>query len=134
MSDPGCSVVGMKIYCISVTGHRTAPRHTLMTGYQSATQSHAYWERETTKHGGTVTFTVANVPSDLFKPVDKSNEERLNRVAVLWEQLATVDPEGLDALLDDLVRRVQPKPEPEPVAVLPEEVKSEARILLDRLI
>jgi hypothetical protein len=59
----------------------------------------------------------------------------LNRVAVLWDELMKADPEGLDALLDDLVKRVSPKSAPK-APVLSPIIRGEAEALLklDRLV
>ena len=118
----------MKIYSVTVTDNSLVTRH-LWTNYQSATQSFGCWER---KHGaGNVELEAVHVPDDAWKPVDKATETRLNRVAVLWEQLVAADQEGLDALLDDLVKRVQPVRKP---VILNEDEKSQARAALDRLV
>lgn len=112
----------MKIYSVTVQGHRH-----LWTSYQSATQSYGYWDR---RYHGQVELETANVPEDAWKPVDRATEEKLNRVAALWDQLVKTDQAGLDALLDDLVRRLQPVGKP----VLSCEEKDEAMAALDRLV
>lgn len=126
----------MKIYRITVNEDPRHPRHVLHTSYQSATQSFAYWERASARHGyEPPAFTSATVAEEEWKPVDKATEEKLNRVAVLWEQLVATDQEGLDALLDDLVKRLAPKP-PAAKPVLNPIVRGEAEALLklDRLV
>lgn len=115
----------MKIYSVTIQG---GTRY-LWQSYQSATQSLGYWER---KYPGQVQFETVHVPEDAWKPVDKATESRLNRVAVLWEQLVATDQDGLDSLLDDLVKRLVPKPKP----VLSPVIRGEAEALLklDRLV
>ena len=81
---------------------------------------------------------AAHVPDDAWKPVDPRVESKLNMVATLWEQLVAADEEGLDALLDELVKRVAP-PKPVPVEkpaptlrdALDDAAKREAAALLD---
>lgn len=119
----------MKIYSVTILGKRGATTRHLWTNYQSATQSFGCWER---KHGeGNVVLESVHVAEDAWKPVDKATETRLNRVATLWEQLVEADQEGLDSLLDDLVKRLQPaKASP----VLSEAEKDAAMRALDRLV
>lgn len=129
LSYPRATVPGMKIYSVTVLepGNKTT-RH-LWQSYQSATQSFGYWER---RHGeGNVLLECVHVPEENWKPVDRATEEKLNRVAVLWEQLVASDQEGLDALLDDLVKRLAPVKKP---AILNEDEKTQARAALDRLV
>lgn len=105
----------------------------LWTSYQSAAQSHAYWLRR----DPSAELLSVHVPDDAWKPVDKLTESKLSQVAHLWEQLVASDQEGLDALLDELVKRVQPpKPVPAEKPVLSEVVRGEADALLklDRLV
>lgn len=125
MSELPSTVVGMKIYRITVQGSTKI----LWTNYQSATQSYGCWDR---KYPGQVELEAVHVPDDAWKPVDRAAETRLNRVAVLWEQLTVTDPEGLDALLDELVKRVSPPVKKKPV--LSEAEKTEAMLKLDQLV
>lgn len=129
----------MKIYRVTVANIVcTTQSHTLFTSYQSAAQSYAYWCRKTSPITEVVTFTTVHVPDDAWKPVDKVAESKLGQVQQLWEQLVTADPDGLDALLDELVKRVQPPapPKPKPAAPLRDQEKREAEALfkLDRLV
>ena len=97
----------MKIYSVTVLGAKGAVTRHLWQSYPSACQSFGCWER---KHGeGNVVLESVHVPEDAWKPVDKATETRLNRVATLWEQLVVADQDGLDSLLDDLVKRLQPR-------------------------
>lgn len=117
----------LKIYRVAAGGSSQ-----LWTNYQSAAQSHAYWLR---RHPDAQLLTV-HVPDEAWKPVDKLTEARLSRVATLWEQLAASDQQGLDSLLDELVKRVQPpKPAPKPAPTLRDALddaaKREAAALLD---
>jgi hypothetical protein len=122
----------LKIYCVNIIDPDTASvtGRVLHTGYQAAAQSHAYWQRQ-----GAATLVTCNVADDEWKPVDKRAETRLNRVAVLWDELMKADPDGLDALLDDLVKRVSPKSAPK-APVLSPIIRGEAEALLklDRLV
>lgn len=119
----------MKIYRVA-TGNASY----LWTNFQSAAQSHAYWLRR----DPSAELLSVHVPDDAWKPVDKRTESKLSQVAHLWEQLVASDQEGLDALLDELVRRVQP-PKPVPVEKKPnvfrdaldDAAKREAAALLD---
>lgn len=121
----------MKIYCVNIIDEDSAriTGRVLHTNYQSAAQSHAYWQRQ-----GAATLVTCNVADDEWKPVDKRAETRLNRVAVLWDELMKADPEGLDALLDDLVKRVSPKSAPKPVLGKVIRGEAEALLKLDRLV
>lgn len=119
----------MKIYSVTILGPKGQVTRHLWHNYQSAAQSFGCWER---KHGeGNVVLEAVHVPEEDWKPVDKANETRLNRVAVLWEQLVTSDQEGLDALLDDLVKRLAPAKKG---AILTGPEKTEAMAALDRLV
>ncbi len=117
----------MKIYSVT-----TADARYLWTSFQSAAQSHSYWLR---RDPNTVLEAV-HVPDDAWKPVDKRTESRLNRVATLWDELVQADQEGLDNLLDDLVKRLQPVKKPEIVSPLPDRARREAQAMLelDRLV
>lgn len=97
----------MKIYSVTILEPGNKVTRFLWQNYQSATQSFGCHER---KHGeGNVVLEAVHVPEDEWKPVDRATETRLNRVATLWEQLVASDQEGLDSLLDDLVKRLQPR-------------------------
>ena len=125
----------LKIYRVSITDTAGKASYTLWTSYQSAAQSHGFWDRK--NPGTSATLDAAHVPDDAWKPVDPRVESKLNMVATLWEQLVAADEEGLDALLDELVKRVQPpKPVPVEKPVLSEVVRGEADALLklDRLV
>lgn len=120
----------LKIYRVA-TGNASY----LWTNFQSAAQSHAYWLRRDPD----AQLLSVHVPDDAWKLVDKRAESKLSQVANLWEQLVASDQEGLDALLDELVRRVQP-PKPVPVQEKPaptlrdaldDAAKREAAALLD---
>lgn len=115
----------LKIYKVSAGN-----THTLWTNFQSAAQSHAYWGR---KHAG-ATLDYAHVPDDAWKPVDKRTEARLSQVQYLWEQLVASDPDGLDNLLDELVKRVQPAKQPETPILLTDRERAEAMRALDQLV
>lgn len=118
----------MKIYSVTVLGKGNQVTRYLWQSYQSATQSFGCWER---KHGeGNVVLESVHVAEDAWVPVDRVTESRLNRVAVLWEQLVQSDQDGLDALLDDLVKRLQPPKKP----LLSAAEKDEAMRALDRLV
>lgn len=126
----------MKIYRVNITDTAGRVSYTLWTSYVSAAQSRGYWDR---KNPGTfATLEAAHVPEDAWKTVDPTAESKLSKVAELWEQLVAADQEGLDALLDELVKRVQPK-SPVPVEksaptlrdALDDAAKREAAALLD---
>ena len=122
----------MKIYCVTVANTVCkTQQHTLFTGYQSAAQSYAYWCRKTSPITEAVTFTTAHVPDEAWKPVDKVLESKLGQVQQLWDQLVAADSDALDALLDELVKRVQPaKPAPAGPLLLLDQEKREAEALL----
>lgn len=115
----------LKIYRVKVNDHKSV----LWPTFQSAAQSHAYWQR---RHPDAELLT-AHVPDDAWKPVDKRTETRLSQVQYLWEQLVQSDPQGLDALLDELVRRVNP-PAKEPKPLLTDRERTEAMRALDQLV
>lgn len=118
----------MKIYSVTVLGPKGQVTRHLWQSYQSATQSFGCWER---RHGeGNVVLESVHVPEEEWKPVDRLTESKLNRVATLWGQLVQTDQEGLDALLDDLVKRLQPAKKP----LLSAAEKDEAMAALDRLV
>jgi hypothetical protein len=130
----------MRIYSVTTVDRNGQIKRRLWTTYQSAAQSQAY----TARHDTTATLEAVNVSDDAWKPVDKVTEARLNRVAVLWEQLVAADQEGLDALLDDLVKRLKPAPvEPKPFkyaeggivfgGLLSDKDRNEAMVKLNRL-
>lgn len=113
----------MKIYSVTVLEPGNKVTRYFWQSYQSATQSFGCHER---KHGeGNVVLESVHVPEEDWKPVDRATETRLNRVATLWEQLVASDQEGLDSLLDDLVKRLQPRGGA---------VKPDAMAELDRLV
>lgn len=114
----------LKIYSVTIGETRF-----LWTKFQSAAQSHAYWLR---RDPGTVLEAV-HVPHDAWKPVDKRTESRLTQVQTLWEQLVASDPDGLDALLDELVRKVAP-PAKESKPLLTDHERTEAMRALDQLV
>jgi hypothetical protein len=130
----------MRIYSVTTVDRTGQIQRRLWTTYQSAAQSHAY----TARHDTTATLEAVQVPDEAWKPVDKVTEARLNRVAVLWEQLVAADQEGLDALLDDLVKRLKPVAvEPKQFAtggvvskpvLLSERDRNEAMVKLNRLV
>lgn len=95
----------LKIYCVTVvTGSVT--EHHLHTKYQSATQSLAHWNKPW--RGRSATLSAAWVSGDAWKPVDSQTERRLAKVQKLWDELIETDQEGLDALLDALIKRQKP--------------------------
>lgn len=131
MSDRPSTVFHMKIYSVTVLGKAGAVTRHLWQSYPSACQSFGCWER---KNGeGNVVLEAVHVPDDAWKPVDRDTETRLNRVAVLWDQLTAVDPDGLDALLDELVKRVHPPTKAAPPPVLSVQEKDAAMEALNRL-
>ncbi len=115
----------MKIYSVTVLEPGNKITRHLWQSYPSACQSFGCWER---KHGeGNVVLESVHVPEEDWKPVDRANETRLNRVATLWEELVAADQEGLDSLLDDLVKRLAPR-------TAAAAVKPDAMAALDRLV
>lgn len=124
----------LKIYSVTFTGWKGQRTRVLWTNYQSAAQSYGYWKR---RAGDDVVFEAVHVSDDAWRPVDKVTESRLNRVAILWDQLVRADQDGLDALLDELVKRVQPakmQALQRTEGLLLDEAKREAEALLDRLV
>lgn len=115
----------MKIYRVTEGNHRT-----LWTNYQSAAQSYAYRLRRYPK----AVLEAAHVPDDAWKPVDKRTETRLSQVQFLWEKLVASDPDGLDALLEELVKKVTPPAALESKIALTDHERTEAMRALDQLV
>ena len=128
----------MKIYRVSVnsTIDGSLEETKFFLTWTSARNSAGHWGAQYQRHGKAydVEITAAQVPDDAWKSCNPATEAKLSQVASLWEQLAASDQEGLDTLLNDLVKRLAPaKPKP---AALPDKVKREAEAMLqlDRLV
>jgi len=129
----------MKIYRVNVvsTADGTLAETKFFTSWSSARNSAGHWGAQYQRHGKAydVTIEAAVVPEDQWKDTDPVTEARLSQITQLWEQLAASDPEGTDALLDALVKRVSPaKKKPAAVLAADEKREAEAMLKLNRLV
>jgi hypothetical protein len=112
----------LKIYR---TVYEDGKTRSLWTNYRSAVGS-------ATQARCNARVEYAHVDDGAWMPVDRTTELRLGRVEQLWHQLTQADPQALESLLDELVKRVQP-PKPEPVLAEPVKREAEALLKLDLL-
>jgi len=129
----------MKIYRVNVTStlDGSLAETKFFTSWSSARNSAGHWGAQYQRHGKAydVDIKAAAVPEDQWKDTDPVTEARLSQVTALWEQLAAADPEGMDVLLDALVKRVSPaKKKPTAVLAADEKREAEAMLKLDRLV
>jgi hypothetical protein len=129
----------MKIYRVSVysTIDASLEETKFFLTWTSARNSAGHWGSQYQRHGKAyeVVIDAAQVPEQQWKPTDPVTEARLSQVTALWEQLAASDPEGMDVLLDALVKRVSPaKKKPAAVLAVDEKREAEAMLKLNRLV
>jgi len=129
----------MKIYRVNVTStlDGALAEMKFFTSWSSARNSAGHWGAQYQRHGKAydVVIDAAQVPDEAWKATDPVTEARLSQVTQLWEQLAAADPEGMDVLLDALVKRVSPaKKKPAAVLALDEKREAEAMLKLNRLV
>jgi hypothetical protein len=129
----------MKIYRVNVTStiDNALVETKFFTTWSSARNSAGHWGAQYQRHGKAydVVIDAALVPDEQWKPTDPVAEARLSQVTALWEQLVAADPDGVDGLLNELVKRVSPaKKKPAGVLAGDEKREAEAMLKLNRLV